>query len=263
MTAETPQAIVVFGGAYATVIGLCVGSFLNVVAHRLPRGESIVRPRSRCPLCSASIAARDNVPLLGFLLLRGRCRSCGGVIAGRYPAVEAAAGASWLAAWLVFGATWEGFVAALFLSILLVLAVIDGTHFLLPDAITYPALAIGLGSSFVSDRITQLDAAFGALAGAGALLFLIGVWYLVRRVRGMGLGDVKMLAAIGAFLGVRGALLALFVASVLGAAVGVWFLARGRLTWSSRLPFGVFLAVGGVVALFFGPRLLAAYASLL
>jgi len=234
-----------------------------VVAWRLPRGESIVRPRSRCPHCSARIAARDNVPLVSFAVLRGRCRTCGERIARRYPAVEAGSGVLWLASWLVFGATFDGLVAAVFCSLMLVLAIIDATHFLLPDPLTWGGIGLGLAGSFVVGWTTPRDAVFGAAIGAGALLLLIGLWYLLRRVRGMGLGDVKMLAAVGAFLGVGGTLLTLFLAALIGAFAGLLFLVRGRLGWSSRLPFGVFLAIGAVVSLFFGARLIAAYTSLL
>ena len=262
MTAAGALAPVVFGALYSAVVGLCVGSFLNVVAHRLPRGESIVRPRSRCPQCGERIAARDNVPLLSFVLLRGRCRTCGGPIAWRYPAVEAGNGVLWLASWLVFGATWDGLAAAVFCSLMLVLAVIDARHFLLPDPLTYGGILLGLAASFAVGWTTPAGSALGAATGAGGLLLLIGLWYLLRRVRGMGLGDVKMLAAVGAFLGAGGMLLTLFLASLIGAAAGLLFMVRGRLGWSSRLPFGVFLAVGAVASLFFGARLIAAYAAL-
>ena len=255
-------ALALFGAVYVTVVGLCVGSFLNVVAHRLPRGESIVRPRSRCPNCSARIAGRDNIPVLSFVLLRGLCRSCGNRIHWRYPAVEAATGVLWLCAWLVFGPTVDGLAAAVLCSLLVVLAVIDATHFLLPDRLTIPGIALGLVAGFGVRWTTPLGSLVGAAVGAGSLLCLIGIWYLLRRVRAMGLGDVKMLAAVGAFLGLWGTLLTLFLASLLGAVFGLAFLIRGRMGWSSRLPFGVFLSIGAVVSLFFGPRLIAAYASL-
>lgn len=255
--------MVVFGAVYVTVIGLCVGSFLNVVAYRLPRGESVVRPRSRCPSCTGAIAARDNIPLLSFALLRGRCRVCGARIHWRYPAVEAASGSLWLISWLAFGPTLDGLFAAIFCSFLLVLATIDATHLLLLDQLTYPGIGLGLAASFGVSWTNPLDSALGAAAGAAGLLLLIGAWYLLRRVRGMGLGDVKMLAAVGAFLGLGGMLLTLFLASLIGAVFGLWLMVRARMGWSSRLPFGVFLAIGATVSLFFGPRLIAAYTGLL
>ena len=146
---------------------------------------------------------------------------------------------------------------------MLVLAIIDASHLLLPDPLTYGGIGLGLAGSFAVSWTTPRDALFGAAVGAGALLLLIGLWYLLRRVRGMGLGDVKMLAAVGAFLGVGGTVLTLFLASLIGALAGLLLMVRGRLGWSSRLPFGVFLAMGAVVSLFFGPRLIAAYTSLL
>ncbi len=262
MGGEAP-AMAIFGATYAAVIGLCVGSFLNVVAHRLPRGESVVRPRSRCPGCGGRIAGRDNLPVLSFVLLGGRCRMCGARISWRYPAVEGASGLLWLMAWLVFGPTVDGLAAAVFSSLLLVLAVIDGAHFLLPDRLTYLTLGLGLVASFGVSWTTPLGSALGAATGAAALLLLIGVWYLLRRVRGMGLGDVKMLAGVGAFLGLYGMLLTLFLACLFGAIFGLLLMVRGRLSWGSRLPFGVFLSIGAAVSLFFGPLLIAAYASLL
>lgn len=262
MGGEAP-AMAIFGATYAAVIGLCVGSFLNVVAHRLPRGESVVRPRSRCPGCGGRIAGRDNLPVLSFVLLGGRCRMCGARISWRYPAVEGASGLLWLIAWLAFGPTVDGLAAAVFSSLLLVLAVIDAAHFLLPDRLTYLTLGLGLAASFGVSWTTPLGSALGAAAGAAALLLLIGVWYLLRRVRGMGLGDVKMLAGVGAFLGLYGMLLTLFLACLFGAIFGLLLMVRGRLSWGSRLPFGVFLSIGAAVSLFFGPLLIAAYASLL
>ena len=262
MSGATP-AIAIFGAVYAAVIGLCVGSFLNVVAHRLPRGESVVRPRSRCPGCGGGIPGRDNLPILSFVLLRGRCRMCGARIPTHYPVVEAASGLLWLNSWFVFGPTVDGLAAAVFSSLLLVLAVIDAAHFLLPDRITYLTLGLGLALSFGVGWTTPLGSALGAAAGAAGLLLLIGIWYLIRRVRGMGLGDVKMLAGVGAFLGPSGMLLTLFLACLFGGLFGLVLLVRGRAGWGSRLPFGVFLSIGGVVSLFFGPRLIATYASLL
>lgn len=263
MMLEEAPAMAVFGATYAAVIGLCVGSFLNVVAYRLPHGESVVRPRSRCLTCSGRIAGRDNLPVLSFVLLGGRCRICGARIPWRYPAVEATSGLLWLVSWLVFGPTVDGLAAAVFSSLLLVLAVIDAAHFLLPDQLTYLTLGLGLAASFGVSWTTPLGSVLGAAAGAATLLLLIGAWYLLRRVRGMGLGDVKMLAGVGAFLGPYGMLLTLFLACLFGALFGLLLMVRGRLGWGSRLPFGVFLSIGAAVSLFFGPRLIASYASLL
>ena len=248
---------------YAAVLGLVAGSYLNVVVHRLPREESTVLPRSRCPRCGALIRARDNLPLVSFLLLRGRCRVCRGRISWRYPMLEAATAALFVACVERFGPTWQGAAAALFAALLLALAAIDYEHFLLPDVLTLPGLAAGLLIAVWAPWIELRDAALGALLGGGGLWLLAKAWLLLRREEGMGLGDVKMLAMVGAFLGWQGVLVTVFLASFAGAAVGLALVARQRLDLKSRLPFGVFLSAGALVALFFGDRMLAAYARLL
>ncbi|HEX9940458.1 MAG TPA: prepilin peptidase [Thermoanaerobaculia bacterium] len=258
-------------GVYAAVLGLIVGSYLNVVIYRLPRGISTVLPRSRCPGCGAAIRAIDNVPVLSFVLLGGRCRSCQARISWRYPLIEAATAALFVACLLRFGISFETPVAALFAALMLALAAIDVDHMILPDALTYPGIALGvLLQPLVSwARLWEgpwgavAGAACGALLGAGVLLAVWVGWYLVRREEGLGLGDVKMLAAIGAFLGWKGVLVALFFAALSGAAVGLALMAWGGLGAKSRLPFGAFLGLGGLVALFAGEPLVQAYARLL
>ena len=256
---------------YAAVLGLIVGSYLNVVIYRLPLGISTVLPRSRCPGCGAAIRPYDNLPVISWLLLRGRCRSCRAGISWRYPLVEAATAALFLAAFLRFGITFEAPAAALFCALMLALAMIDFDHMILPDKITYPGIVLGilLQPLLPWARLWEgtwgavAGAAFGALLGAGILLAVWVGWYLLRKEEGMGLGDVKMLAAIGAFLGWKGVLVSLFFASLSGAVVGLAFMALGKLDTGSKLPFGVFLALGGLVALFFGEPLVRAYAQLL
>lgn len=256
---------------YAAVLGLIVGSYLNVVIHRLPRGISTVLPRSRCPGCGAAIRAVDNVPVLSWVLLGGRCRSCAARISWRYPLVEAATAALFVASFLRFGISFEAPAAALFCALMLALAMIDYDHMILPDKITYLGIFLGiLLQPFLPwARLWEgpwgalAGAAFGALLGSGILLSVWLGWYLLRKEEGMGLGDVKMLAAIGAFLGWKGVLVSLFFASLSGAVVGLTLMAFGRLGAGSKLPFGVFLALGGLVALFFGEPLVQAYAQLL
>lgn len=248
---------------YIALVGLVVGSYLNVVIYRLPRGLSTVLPRSACPACGAKVRARDNVPVLSFLLLRGRCRDCGERIHWRYPLVEGTTALLFVFAFARFGWRPELLGALLFSASLLALAGIDLEHFLLPDAITLPGILAGLALSFWLDWCSPLESALGVVVGAGILLALIGAWYLLRGELGMGYGDVKMLAMIGAFLGVKGVVVTLFFASLSGAAVGVAMLAAQRVALRSKLPFGVFLALGGLVALFAGEPLLAAYGSLL
>lgn len=258
-------------GVYAAVLGLIVGSYLNVVIYRLPRGISTVFPRSCCPGCGAPIRAVDNLPLLSFLLLGGRCRSCRARISWRYPLIEAATAALFVASFARFGLSFEAPAAALFAALMLVLAVIDLDHMILPDAITWPAIALGVLLQPLLPWARLWDgpwgalagAAFGALVGSGVLLAVWAGWYLLRHEEGMGLGDAKMLAAIGAFLGWKGVAVALFVAALSGATVGLALMARGDLGARSKLPFGVFLGLGGLVALFAGEPLVQAYARLL
>jgi leader peptidase (prepilin peptidase)/N-methyltransferase len=250
-------------GLYATLLGLVVGSYLNVVIHRLPRGISTVLPRSRCPSCGAAVAARDNVPVLSYLVLRGRCRHCRAPISPRYPLVEAATGSLFLASYLQFGLTLAAAAGALYGSLLIALAMIDAEHLLLPDRITLPGIALGLGLSHWLPWSGLPAALLGAALGGAVLLGLWGGWLLLRGEEGMGLGDVKMLAMIGAFLGWRGMLVALFVAALAGSAVGLALLASGRGGLKTRLPFGTFLALGGLAGLFAGPALSRWYGALL
>lgn len=248
---------------YAAALGLVVGSYLNVVIHRLPREESTVLPRSRCPACGTVIRARDNIPLLSFLALRGRCRSCGAPISWRYPLVEALTAALLVLCAEAFGPTWQALVAAVFCCLLVALAGIDLEHFLLPDALTLPGIALGLAVSWPAPWIRWQDAALGAALGGGGLWLLGKTWYLLRREEGLGLGDVKMLAMVGAFLGWQGVLVTVLLASASGALLGLGLVIAGRLDLGSKLPFGVFLSAGAAVALFAGPALVAAYARLL
>jgi leader peptidase (prepilin peptidase)/N-methyltransferase len=248
---------------WAGLMGLVVGSYLNVLVHRLPLGVSTVTPRSRCPACGAAIRARDNLPIVSWLLLRGRCRDCGAPIPVRYPLVEAATGLAFAGAVARFGPGRRAIVAALLATLLVALAAIDFDHFLLPDRLTLTGLAAGLAAQVVLDDGSLARGLTGALVGAGLLLTLAGAWELARGVEGMGLGDVKMLAMIGAFLGIGGVMVTLVVGTLSGSVAGLAMVARGRGDLQAKLPFGVFLAAGGLVALYAGDPLVRAYLGLL
>lgn len=258
-------------GIYAAVLGLIVGSYLNVVIYRLPLGISTVLPRSRCPGCGTAIRAADNVPVLSFLWLRGRCRHCGARISWRYPAVEAATSLLFVACFLRFGISLQSPVAALFCALMLALAMIDFDHMLLPDKLTWPGIVLGIllqpfvpwAQLWEGPWGAMAGGALGALVGSGLLLAVWIGWYLLRHEEGMGLGDVKMLAAIGAFLGWKGVLVALFFAALAGAVVGLVLMAVQGTDLKTKLPFGTFLALGGLLALFAGEPLVRAYAQLL
>jgi len=239
----------------AAVYGLVVGSFLNVVVYRLPRGMSLVRPRSHCPACGAPVRWFDNVPVLSYAALLGRCRACRAPISARYPAVELASGA--LAAGVVvrFGLTVPAAEAMLLVMFLLPLALIDLEHHLLPDVLTLPGIAIGLAFSWIGGLSPLTDAVIGAAAGAGLPYAVMVAYRRLRGVEGMGLGDVKLLAMIGAFLGWRGMLLTLGVGATAGALVGIALIVAGRGRRDTELPFGTFLAAAALVVLFAGGSL--------
>ncbi len=248
---------------YAGLVGLIVGSYLNVVVHRLPHNESTVLPRSRCPKCGAAIRARDNLPVVSWLLLGGRCRDCRAPISGRYPLIELLTGLLFAGAVLRFGVTPTAAGAAAFCAALVALAAIDVEHFILPDKITLPGIALGLAVQPLLAWGTLPGALQGALFGAGILLVMAGLWEVLRGVEGMGLGDVKMLAMVGAFLGLHGVIVTLVFASLAGSVVGIALLSRGAIELQGKLPFGFFLALGGAVALFAGEPLARAYLQLL
>lgn len=248
---------------YALLLGLIVGSYLNVVIHRLPRGRSTVLPRSRCPACGTAIRARDNLPVVSWLLLGGRCRSCRAPISVRYPAVEATTAALFVGCAERFGPTAAALAGALFCALLVALAGIDLEHYTLPDRLTLPGIALGVAAQPLLPWGGVVPALIGAAAGGALLVAVWGAWYLIRREHGIGFGDAKMLAMIGAFLGWKGMAVAFVAATAAGAAVGVAALAAGRLGRRGKLPFGFFLALGGVVGLFWGHRVADAYLGLL
>jgi len=235
---------------YAFVLGAVVGSFLNVVIYRVPRRLSIVKPRSACPSCSTPIAWYDNLPILSWLALGGRCRQCRSPISLRYPVVEAVGGA--LAAFGVslYGLNLVTVEVVVFAWVSLALALIDLEHQLLPDVMTYPAIAFGLVFSWFGGWTTFVDSAAGAVVGALLPTSVILLYRWLRGIDGMGWGDVKYLAAIGAVVGLQGCLMVLVMAAVLGALVGGVLIAVGRGTGKTALPFGTFLALAVIVWLY-------------
>lgn len=237
----------------AGIFGLVVGSFLNVVIHRVPRRESIVWPASHCPACGETIAPTDNIPLVSYLLLRGRCRKCKAHISARYPLVEALTGLLFAAVAYQFGFGLQLLSALIFVAVLIPLAVIDLEHRLLPNAIVGPATLAGLVLSVVANPSVWWVYLISAVAVAGALFGLVLVY-----PGGMGMGDVKMGGMLGAFLGPY-AFLAVFAGALVGALAGGLLMATGRMGRRSALPFGVFLAIGGVLTLFFGQDVWGTY----
>ncbi|MGH7531397.1 MAG: prepilin peptidase [Gemmatimonadales bacterium] len=245
--------------ATAVVLGLCIGSFLNVCILRLPHDQSLMRPRSTCPHCKQPIAWRDNIPVFSWLWLRGRCRWCHAPIALQYPLIEALVGVLFGAAVLAYGLTLQAVSAALFGTVLLGIAVTDARHYLIPDEFTLGGLVIGMLLALGGGVSGFLEALLGAAVGF-ALLWLVGfagAW--VFKEEAMGGGDIKMMAMVGSFVGWRGVLLTVFAGAALGSLIFIPLsLKKKRL-----VPFGVFLAVGAAVAFVFGDAIITWYGHFL
>ncbi len=255
-TSIAPWVLPVIGA-----VGLCLGSFLNVVIHRLPRGESIVRPRSRCPRCRKAIAAFDNIPVLSYLLLRGRCRHCAEPISWRYPAVELASSAIALCSALLSAGPLQALVQMAFLLTMFTIALIDLDHRIIPDEISLPGTVLGV-LVCPALGISRWEGIVGAAAGFGFLFLVATAYRRLRGIEGMGGGDLKLAGMLGAFLGWKGLVLTLVLGSLVGAVVGIGLIAARRGGGRTALPYGTFLApAAGVVALA-GARLWSWYAGL-
>lgn len=251
-------------GIFVFALGAIVGSFLNVVIHRYPREESIVFPSSHCPDCGTSIKPWDNVPILSYLLLLGRCRACRTWITPRYPLVEAANGLFYLAIYQRTGLSIALPLVAAIVSMTIVLIFIDAEIQILPDVIDLPGVLIGLaiGGLALGRRVDGLvlsnslvDSALGAAVGASILLLIANAYKFLRGTEGLGLGDVKMVAMLGAVHGLLSVMGILLVASIAGAVVAVPIVLRHREGMQFPLPFGVFLGIASIAILFFGPAL--------
>lgn len=255
--------VTAFHYAVAGALGALLGSFLNVCIHRLPRGESLIWPASHCPACAAPIAPYDNVPLLSYAVLGGRCRACRSRISWRYPLVEAANAGGYLVILWWFGATWAAAAYAVLFSALLAVTAIDLSHQIIPDVITLPGIGLGLLFSGTILPTGWLDSALGILVGGGILWAIAWVSPYVFGKEGMGGGDIKLLAMIGAFLGWKPTLLTIMVGALAGSLVGLSLIALKVLKRDQYIPFGPFLALGAVVALFFHRHIVHWYASLI
>ena len=269
------------------VVGALIGSFLNVVIYRVPREESVVFPNSRCPSCGHAIAFYDNVPVLSYLMLGGRCRSCKVHISARYPAVEALTALLWLAVVWRDGLTFALPFDLIFVTAITALIFIDAEHMLLPNAITYPGIVFALvarlalpylmGQPHFDDLPSLMNgmlagfplwaaslagALIGALVGGGSLWLMGWTWEKLRGVEAMGLGDVKMMFMVGAYLGWRLTILNIFLGVLSGSLIGIALMARqGKRNMQMLLPFGVFLGIGAIAALLFGSQIVEWYAG--
>jgi len=254
---ETLSPIVV------ALFGMVWGSFLNVVIYRVPRRLNIVTPPSACSSCGARIKPYDNIPVVSYFVLRGKCRRCGAAIGVSHLFVEVLTPLAFVLLHLRFGLSGHFFAAALFVSGLIALGFIDYFHQILPDAITFPGTAFGLAYALVRrDGLTILQALLGAAVGAGFLLLIYGGYWLLRKKEGLGLGDVTMMLMVGAFLGWLPALLVIVLASLAGTVVGLAVVRIKKKDLQYALPYGTFLAPAAFIALMWGDAILRAYLGL-
>jgi leader peptidase (prepilin peptidase)/N-methyltransferase len=243
-----------------TIFGTVVGSFLNVCIHRLPLRKSLMWPGSHCPQCESPVKPYDNIPILGYLWLRGRCRSCKAPISIQYPIIEIVTGVVFLGAYLLFDSPLILIQRLLFACAMIVLFVIDLEHRILPDVITLPGIVLGFVFSLFLPPGWR-DSLIGLVLGGGSLWLIGELYFRVRHEEGMGFGDVKMLAMIGAFVGWKLMLLTLVLSSFLGSIIGVAMIAFDRGDMKYALPFGTFLALGAVVAATVGDRIITWYTA--
>jgi len=246
----------------AAMFGAVIGSFLNVCIYRLPLGHSVVWPASACPHCRRPLAWYENVPVVSYAMLGGRCRTCRTRIGVQYPIVEALTAAMCAAAWWYYGPGLLLLSRLVFGCALIVLFAVDLEHHLLPNAITLPGIAVGLAFSFFTEPGPR-DALVGAIAGGGMLFAIAEAYYRIRHEEGLGMGDVKMLAMIGAFIGWKLTVLTLMMASLAGSIIGLALIVTKRGGMKYALPFGTFLALGAAAAATVGPALLDWYLGLL
>jgi leader peptidase (prepilin peptidase)/N-methyltransferase len=237
--------------AAAFLVGACVGSFLNVVIHRLPREESIVSPRSRCPGCGREIRAWENIPIVSFIVLGGKCAGCGGAISWRYPAVELLTATGFVAIFLLDGPGIPLLRDLVFFSLLVPIVFIDIDHRIIPDELSLGGLAAGLLVSFLPGGDWK-GSITGALLGGGILYATAVLYEKVRGAEGMGGGDIKLLAMIGAFVGWRGTLATIFVGSFLGAVGGILSMRKGGEGLKTAIPFGPYLCVAALLSRYLG-----------
>ncbi len=244
-------------------LGAVIGSFLNVCIYRIPAGESILYPGSRCPACRVEIRWFQNIPIISYLFLRGSCASCSAQISPRYPMVEALTGTLFILVFLRFEFNWATPVYWLFTAALVTITFIDLDHQIIPDAISLPGIPVGFACTFLLPWISWVDSLAGILLGGGSLYLVATGYELITKREGMGGGDIKFLAMIGAFLGWKAILPVIFLSSIIGSFVGGFLMLAKKTDSRLAIPFGPFLSLGTVIYLLFGSDLARWYFSLL
>jgi leader peptidase (prepilin peptidase)/N-methyltransferase len=241
------------------VFGAIVGSFLNVCIYRLPRGESIILPGSHCPHCQRPIPFYDNIPLASYFLLRGKCRYCQGTISMQYPIVEGVTALSSFLLFSYFGISWSYLFYFSFVASLIVITVIDLYHQIIPDVISLPGIGMGLLASLILPRMTILNSLLGVLLGGGSLFAVATLYQWLFKREGMGGGDVKLLAMIGAFLGWKAVILTILSGSLAGSITGIIVMVAKGKDFKYAIAFGPFLSLGAVISLFLGEKIILWY----
>jgi leader peptidase (prepilin peptidase)/N-methyltransferase len=236
-----------------------VGSFLNVCIHRLPKEESIVKPGSHCPKCKTPIRFYDNIPLISYLLLGGKCRYCSASISLQYPLVEGITALGSLLLFIKFGPSLNYLFYFLFIAALIVITVIDLYHQIIPDVVSLPGIVIGLLGSLVISQVTFWTSLIGIIAGGGSLFLVATAYQWLFKREGMGGGDVKLLAMIGAFLGWKAVILTILLSSFIGSIVGIAVILIKGKDFKYAIPFGPFLSLGAAISLFCGDELIRWY----
>lgn len=256
-----PQPLVI--SFFVFIFGLCVGSFLNVCIYRIPASRSIVKPRSACLACGYQLLATDNIPILSYLFLRGKCRNCGAQISLRYPLVELLSGIMAVAALYCFGLTPPALIYYIFIASLMVATFIDLDHRIIPDVITLPGIPFFFLAALFLPDVSVKDSITGFLAGGGILFLVAWSYKRLTGKEGMGGGDIKLLAMMGTIMGWKGVIFTIFVSSATGTLVGIPLMLIGRSNMKLAIPYGPFLAVSGAIYIFFGPELINWYLNIL
>ncbi len=244
------------------IFGAIVGSFLNVCIYRVPKGESIVTPGSHCPHCQRPIQFYDNLPLVSYLALRGKCRYCHHPISWQYPLVEGITALSSFLLFNRFGISWSYLFYFSFLASLIVITGIDLFHQIIPDVISLPGIGVGFIASLILPQLTWLNSLIGILLGGGSLFLVAAVYQWLFKREGMGGGDVKLLAMIGAFLGWKSVILTILLGSLVGSIIGVIVMVMKEKDFKYAIPFGPFLSLGAVLSLFYGEKIIQWYSFL-
>ena len=244
---------------FSIMLGAIVGSFLNVCILRLPKEESIITPGSHCPHCNHPIKFYDNIPIISYLLLRGKCRYCKRSISAQYPLVEGITAIGSLLLFLKYGLSWSYLFYFSFVAALIVITVIDLYHQIIPDVISIPWIGVGLLGALIIPHITFFNSLLGILLGGGSLFVVATLYQWLFKREGMGGGDVKLLAMIGAFLGWESVILTILLSSLIGSITGIIIIALKGKDFKYAIPFGPFLSLGAVIALFYKNEIISWY----